>query len=195
MSQPNHDSNGSDSSGQNSNVAMFLVRAWATSIEVFIRADFGTRYLGLQAAAVFLLVPTYCGIKRTADAGMMSLYLVNYLVLCCLHRQTIRRRTRRGVFFHSYYDGTPMLWKLFPWCSEVPFKRYVEPVLVMAIGVLLIPVSEPCGLYLLIGGVCMGLATGACCARQEVQLLDLNDSILDQQALAERLREMRGDRH
>ncbi len=31
----------------NTALPMFLVRTWATSIEVFIRANFGARYLGM----------------------------------------------------------------------------------------------------------------------------------------------------
>lgn len=194
MLEHQQESDQSSSTQNNAGLVLFLVNTWATSIEVFIRANFGERYLGLQAAAVFLLVPIYCGVKQATDYGMMSLYLFIYLFLCFVHRQTIRRRRRRGLSCHSYYDGTPALWKLCPWCSELTVKRYAEPAVVITSGLLLIPASEPVGMYLLIGGLCMGFSTGVCCVQQDVRLLDLNDSILDQQILAERLREVRGDR-
>ena len=39
------------------NLAMFIVRTWATSLEVVLHHGTGERYLGWQAAAVLLLVP------------------------------------------------------------------------------------------------------------------------------------------
>ncbi len=196
MSQPHQEPDCSPQPWQNANWPMFILRTWATSIEVFIRGNFGARYLGLQAAAVLVLAPLYGCVKKVTNFDTMFFYLSMYLALCFVHKQTVRRRKQRNEHCNTYYDGFPVLRKFFPWlkCSEVTFKRFYEPALVIALGVLQIPGDEPLGMYVVIGGLCMGFLSNACSVQEEVRLDDLNDSILDQQALAERLREMRGDR-
>jgi hypothetical protein len=89
-----------------------------------------------------------------------------------------------------------VLRKFFPRlnCSEVTFKRFFEPALVAILGVLYLPSDEPLGTYLIIGAYCMSFTTGLSAVHEQARLMDLNDSLIDQQALAEQLRERRGDR-
>ena len=39
------------------NLAMLIIQAYATSVEVFLHRHLGERYLGLQAVGVLVLVP------------------------------------------------------------------------------------------------------------------------------------------
>lgn len=196
MSQPSQESNSAPQPWQNANLPVFFIRAWATSIYVFIRGGFGSRFLGFQAAAVLLLAPLYASLKRVTDLDTMCFYLCMYLLLCVLHKQISRRRQRLNIPCHSYYDGIAGLRCFFRWlkCSEVTFKRFVEPVVVIALGIGMVPSDEPFGMYIVTGGLCMAFLANAYTVQDQARLDDLNDSILDQQALAERLRESRGDR-
>lgn len=196
MSQPSQEPNWAPQPWQNANLPLFVIRTWATSIYVFIRGGFGSRFLGLQAAAVLLLAPLYASVKRVTDLDTMCFYLCMYLAMCFLHKQISRRRQRLNIPSHSFYDGFPCLRRFFPWvkCSEVTFKRFVEPVVVIALGIAMVPSDEPFGMYIVTGGLCMAFLASAYSVQEQARLDDLNDSILDQQALAERLRESRGDR-
>ncbi|MBC7817330.1 MAG: hypothetical protein IAG10_10615 [Planctomycetaceae bacterium] len=196
MSQPSPEPDWGPRFWQNANLPLFVMRSWATSIEVFIRGGFGSRYLGWQAAAVLLLAPLYCMLKKVHDSDQLLWYLSLYLGMCFLHKQGCKVRQKRGEICHSFYDGVPALRKFFPFlkCSDVTFKRFIEPSLIVGLGALLVPNDEPLGMYVVIGGLCMGFLSNVCRAQEEARLTDLNDSILDQQGLAERLRQSRGDR-
>lgn len=196
MSQPNAEPNWEPRFWQNANLPLFVIRAWATSIEVFIRGGFGSRYLGLQAAGVLLLAPMYCMVKKVTDTDQLLWWLCLYLGMCFFHKQSCKVRQKRGDICHSYYDGVPVLRRFMPFlkCSDITFKRFIEPCVVVGLGALAVPGDEPFGMYVVIGGLCMGFLANACSVQEEVRLTDLNDSILDQQALAERLRQSRADR-
>ena len=196
MSQPMPEPNWEPRFWQNANLPLLAIRAWATSIEVFIRGGFGSRYLGLQAAAVFLLAPMYCVVKKVTDTDQLLFWLCLYLGMCIVHKQGCKVRQKRGIICHSYYDGIPVLRRFMPFlkCSDLTFKRFIEPSLIVGLGALLVPGDEPFGMYVVIGGLCMGFLSNTCGAQEVARLNDLNDSILDQQALAERLRQSRGDR-
>mgnify|MGYP003628288186 CR=1 FL=1 len=193
MSQTGHDSSTTADIWQKSNFGLFVVQTWATSIEVFIRGGFGARYLGLQAAAVLVLAPLWCMFKQVQNVDELGLWLFYYLMACFCHRQGIRAREKRGEVWHSYYNGFPVLMKFLPWmkCSEVTFKRTMEPLLIIGLGCLLIPNDEPLGLYIVIGGICMAFLANAWSVQNQTRLYDLNDAVIDQQGLAEDFRNRR----
>lgn len=195
MSQPDS-SNPMLNFRQNTNAAVFVMRTLATSIEVFIRGGFGARYLGLNAAAVLVVVPLFFMFKRVTDFREIGFYLACFVVLCCLHRHGIKLRLSRGDVWHSYYDGEPLLHRFVPFlkCSEVTFKRWVEPLLVGGFGLLWAESNEPIGTYLLLCGLSMAYLAHACIVREQNQLHDLNDAVIDQQILAERFRDSTRDR-
>ena len=172
------------------------MRTLATSIQVFIRGGFGARYLGLNAAAVLVIVPLFFAFKRVTDFREIGFYLGSYVVLCCLHKRGIKLRLSRGEVWHTYYDGEPLLQRFVPRlkCSEVTFKRWFEPFLVLGAGLLWAESNEPIGTYLMLCGASMACMTHMYQVQEATRLNDLNDSILDQQSLAERLRGSRGGR-
>jgi hypothetical protein len=196
MSQPSNAPNGQPRFWQHANLAVFLMQTLATSIQVFIRGGFGARYLGLNAAAVLVVVPLFFAFKRVTDFGEIGFYLTMYVAMCCLHNHGVKLRLKRGEVWHSYYDGQPVLQRFFPRlkCSEVTFKRWFEPCLVIGAGLLWAESNEPIGTYLMLCGASIACLTHFYQVQEATRLNDLNDSILDQQALAERLRESRGDR-
>lgn len=195
MSQPDS-SNSMPNFRQNANLAVFLMRTLATSVEVFIRGNFGSRYLGLQAVAVFIVAPLFAMFKRSQDVDQLSFWLVMYAVMCLFHKLCIRKREQRGEVQHSYYDGIPLLRVFFPFlkCSEVTFKRWVEPFLVLGAGLLWAESSEPIGTYLMLCAASMAYLAHACIVVEQNRLHDLNDAVIDQRALAERFRDSSRDR-
>ena len=195
MSQPDS-SNPMQNFRQNANLAVLLMQTLATSIQVFIRGGFGARYLGLNAAAVLVIVPLFFTFKRVTDFREIGFYLAGYVVLCCLHRQGIKLRLKRGEVWHSYYDGEPLLKRFFPRlkCSEITFKRWIEPFLVLGAGLLWAKGNEPIGTYLMLCAASMAYLAHASIVVEQNRLHDLNDSVIDQRTLAERFRDSSRDR-
>ena len=195
MSQPDS-SNPMQTFRQNANLAVFLMQTLATSIQVFIRGGFGARYLGLNAAAVVVIVPLFFTFKRVTDFREIGFYLAGYVVLCCLHRHGIKLRLRRGEVWHSYYDGEPLLKRFFPRlrCSEITFKRWIEPFLVLGAGLLWAEGNEPIGTYLMLCAASMAYLAHASIFVEQNRVHDLNDSVIDQLTLAERFRDSSRDR-
>ena len=91
----------------NLNIVLFIIRTWSTSIEVFLRRDFGDRYLGWQAMAVLILVPLYSLGWRDYDLQWLSWFIPAYLVRCLYVRVCAFTKRQRGEYWHSYYNGWP----------------------------------------------------------------------------------------
>jgi hypothetical protein len=176
------------------NWLMVIPEAWCISINVFLHRHFGARYFGLQAAAVLLLIPCYCGLWPHADLRPMLIFLLAYVVMCVVARVCMGIRRLRGETpQHSRYCGYPVLMKFLPFLSEVTVKRFIEPLLVFLGGVFMLPLNQPLALYWMIGAACMGGMVSSAVGFGQRQAMDMHDSVIDQQELAERFRGMRGD--
>ncbi len=176
------------------NLAMFICRAWATSLAVFLHRDIGDRYLGWNAAAVLLLVPLYLLGWKGYDSEPMLLFLLAYTGLCCLARAGAVARRVRGEQFHSLYTGWPRFLGPKAKISELAMKKFWEPAVTFALGwAVREGIDAPLGTYLMLGGICLSITVRTSCAVDDKQALDLNDAVIEQEMIAERFREMRGD--
>jgi hypothetical protein len=176
------------------NVFLFVCHAWATSVEVFLHRAPGSRYLGLQAAAVLLLVPLNVLFWKHHDIRGLLWFIPVYLMMCIFARIGMLLRWRRGEFCHSYYSGWPRIMGSKAKCSELTFKRFFEPVLVLAVGYLFYEFGqEPLGAYLMWAAVCLFISVNASAHFHHLQAIDLRDSIIYQERLAERFRKLRGE--
>ena len=193
MENKNNNPVADDQSGK-LNAISFVLEAWAISVQLFTHRRFGARYLGLQAAAVILLVPCYCMLWQHADLRPMFLYLLAYLLMCLLARlDGALRRWRGELPVHSRYCGYPRLMKLCPRLSEITVKRFIEPLLVFLGGVFTLQVNQPLGFYWMIAAACMCGQASQAEAWERMQATNMHDAVLDQQEVAERFRGMRGD--
>ena len=193
MSMSSRKENVSNVPGNGGPLAFFVVQAWATSLEVFLHRQFGERYLGVQAAAILILVPVYCLAWPRYDLQPMMAFLLFYLLLCVVHRIGGVARRLRGLHCHSYYTGWPHLMLFLRRSNEVTVKRFVEPLVVLGIGCWIRDGNPPLGTYLIGGSLCVFLAVTLSEQESRQRALDLNDAVIDQQDVTERFRTMRGD--
>jgi hypothetical protein len=175
-------------------VGLFICRVLAVSVEVFLHKGMGERYLGLQAAAVLLLVPVYSLFWPGYDLRPLMLFLPAYLVMCFVARAGIAARLKRGEHCHSHYTGWPHGIKPGTKCSELTAKRVVEPAIVMMAGFLLRQFNPPLGTYLMFAAAGLLISVSASDAEQRTRSLDINDAVIDQEQVADRFREMRSER-
>lgn len=183
-------------SGKNHlNTGLFVARALAVSVEVFLHdpTTFGERYLGPQVLVTLLVMFCFPALWPDEDPGPMLWFLGAVLVLCGVARSAIASRRRRGKPDpHSYYSGVPLLMKLprprWSKVTEEDVKGYQEPALVGFVGFILIEANRPLSVYLMLAAVSMFLVERVRqrCAR--IRLLDLQDSQLEQRSLLEQFR-------
>jgi hypothetical protein len=174
---------------------LFVCRIWAMSLEVFLHRDLGERYLGWNAAAVWVLVPLYLLGWQGYDCRPMVLFLPVYLAVCLAARAGMARRRLRGEQCHSMYTGWPRFLGPKAKISELRMKQVWEPAVTMLLGwAVRDEFNAPLGTYLMIGGVCLFISVSTSTAVERMQALDLSDAVLEQEMVAERFREMRGER-
>jgi hypothetical protein len=184
--QPNQQGDMFEDAQLGVNILMFVVQAWATSLEVFIRRDIGCRYLGWNAVSVLILVPIYSMYWEHFDISPMFWFLLAFLLMCGVARTSNLRQGNRGR--HSYYNGYPRMVKANAVINEVRFKRFNEPFVIGMLGACLTQFNQPLGWYIFFGAVCLCIQATVWNQLEEVKVMDLNDSMLEQSYLAERFR-------
>ena len=120
------------------------------------------------------------------------LFLVAYLAACLLQRMGMLLR-RWGAWFNTRGSGYPWLMVRETRIDEVFFKIWVEPLLVIIGGVLLIAVDRALGSYIATAGFALYLKGRMVNLLNSSQTLDMRDAMLEQEQRAERFREMNGD--
>lgn len=174
-------------------LAMFILRVWGVSLEVFLHRGMGDRYLGNQAAAVLLLVPLYASFWKGYDVRPLLYYLVFYVLACWISRWKSARARARGELCHSRYSGWPRFLGPKARVDEITMKRFYEPAMACAIGwTIRYSYNVPLGTFVMIGSWCLFSWVGISHAYHEAKARDLNDAAIEQELLAGRFREMRG---
>jgi len=187
-----HNSSTRDSQGPNYGVVTWVMEALATSVAVFLHYDFGKRYFGSQAALVLLIVPLFALFFPHDNVGPLFGFVVVYFCAVALHRG--RRLTGRTKWAgHSYYNGRPRLADLQPTWNESFIKRIIEPIFVISVGYGISRVNVPLGSYVAVAGFCLFFMESLNATLLADRAMDLNDAVLEQQHLAERFRQTRGD--
>ena len=170
-----------------------VIRSWAASVEVFLRRDFGSHYLGTQAALVIPLCVFWASLWEGHDARPLVIFLLCYLVFCVHARLGVWRRYLKGQHEHSHYNGWPRLMKLFPRSSERTIKLYVEPGLVFGIAFLIGNHNPPLCFFLFIAGGATFALNADIDTHERWRARQMNDAAIEQQLVAEQFREVRGE--
>lgn len=177
-------------------VLTFIARTFAVTVEVFLRrADsFGQRYFAMQAAAAFVLILVWPAFWERHSAEPMLVFLLLYWLGLLRARISTAARVRRGgPQPHSLFNGTPLLQRFFRRTPEQRIKTGLEFLVVFLAGALLLPVSQPLGVYLMFAAFGAGATSGMSGALQHRRSLDLHDAFVEQRDAAEAFRRMRGE--
>ncbi|MGB1216592.1 MAG: hypothetical protein ACPG5P_01880, partial [Saprospiraceae bacterium] len=133
---------------------LFFLRMMCISVEVFIRANIGERYINILHAlgvttTYLLLVGLTKDLTPAFDTYIIDIFFSLSVILIILHVIAAKLRHRNGREIHSYYGGTPILTMYVP-INENFFRTYLEPILVIIIGVIFFILGES-GYYFLYG--------------------------------------------
>lgn len=176
-------------------LAIILLGWLSVSVEVFLRRDFGERYLSnirLMLATIMLLFigtgGTLIGLIRRSDdreASRMGggwvfvIFFLIYLGLCLYHRWQIRSRNQQGIQWHSLSFGTSWLSGVTPW-GDWTLYTVVEPLLTIVVGlVFTIMDMSAVGIWWLVAGVALFLKNQMVYTQYRDKILDLIDSRIE----------------
>ena len=195
MSQSNSQASHADDTRMGLNFLFVVARVWAISLEMFLHRDMGIRFPGGLGACVLLFVPLYGCFWEGHNLVPLFRFLIAYVAMCFLHRISAVRQSICGRSSgHSYYNGTPIVCRLFKNLPEDQAKQRVEPVLVISSGLLCLVWNQPLGCYLIGGAIALLMSEGVAGMVKRQRVLDMHDAIIEQQLLAEQFRKQRGDR-
>jgi len=178
---------------QASNLLQFVAESWAISVEPFLRSEFGWNYIGAKGATVVLLIPVFLMFWEGHDPRPLLWFLVAYLVMCAVARAQAWRRRSRGDGNHSYYSGWPHAMKIFRGLSEVTVKQWIEPGLVGIVAALIGNNNPPLAVYLFGAAVCLFMSVFSKEESVRRRVMAMNDAVTEQELIAERFRELRGE--
>lgn len=158
---------------------------WAVvPFELVLRRDFGERYLGIVrlvlALNVYLWFTVMMAGIESQFSRLMLLLLPVFIVLAIYHKIAIARRFRDRTPWHSRSFGISHLHELFfrPF-DDWTLYRFMEPGLVVVLGVLLTFVHDSLAYFCIAGGIGMFIRAQIFYSQQRDQYLDRMDSLIE----------------
>jgi hypothetical protein len=154
---------------------------FAVSVVVFVRKDFGERYLswpnlffGYSVVANFMFLGSmFAVLARWGGQQLMMLFWLAFIVASLYHRWEINRKIKAGVPWHSMYMGTSLLPLPF---SEEKIYKFFEPALVFAAGYFLSPLSGQVGVWLMISAFALFICNHIVFYNERRAMLDIRDA-------------------
>lgn len=177
------------------NIAAFLARVGAASVEPFLHKQFGTAYFGLQAFAVLIVAPVFGALCFPHhDQGPLMVFLGLYIMAVLCARSEAFRLRQKGVILHTRFNGWPRgLAYSVSAEKEQRYKSIGEPLLVSVWGTLIyLSWSPPLGAWLIFAACSLGVTNGMYRIRTERQVDNILDAQIEQEMMADRLRDLRG---
>lgn len=173
------------SPGETMDLAYGLAHCLATVLAVFIRRDFGADALGWPAILGGLAL--YVTAVENRDR-LARLFFLAWLVAQATQRFLTFRNHWRGVRVHSRSSGYPWLAMRLPFVrSEAVAVRLGEPLLCLAVGAALWPLSHPLGGFVMFGAGSFCLRNNIDALVRRKRLSAMLDARLEQEWYAEQM--------
>lgn len=175
-------------------IVMIVLGWWSVSLEVFLRRDFGERYMSfIRLFMGFMIMGLSAGgfqLASLADSNPLSraggflffqFIYFGYMVAAIVHLVRIQLRNRQGVRWYSMSFGVS-------WLSFLPVKdwllyRYIEPGLCFLVGLVISLVSGAAGTWVMIAAVALVIKNNIAYNQARAALLDSIDAEIAAQYL------------
>lgn len=171
----------------------FASQVLAHPVEPFLRTRFGSQYFGVAALVAFFVVPMWMVFFPTESPTGIWIFWVLYIVMQLRARIETTRLKAQGEVSHSRYSGWPLLAKAFKSMPESKLKGAIEPLAVFLTALAVMEGSVPLGSYLIAAAFALAFNNALLDAVEKARVRDLNDTLIEQQQLAERFRGTRGE--
>ena len=169
----------------------FLAQVGAVSVEVFLHSRIGQRYCRLQAFMVIPLGLVYAWMWQFQgyDEEPFLMFLVTFVGAVAIAQLAAIVRSRRGDHVHTQYNGWPSLLREDAADKELVFKQVVEPLIVLAFGIMLVNgVNKPLGVWLIFAAACLFVSNSLNRLAQKRRVDDMRDAVFAQQQTAQEFR-------
>ncbi|MCA9281081.1 MAG: hypothetical protein H6812_10675 [Phycisphaeraceae bacterium] len=173
---------------------MFAAQVLSAPVEPFLRTRFGVKYFGMPSFFAFLCIPVWMLLWPEKSPAGIVIFWGLFVLMQLRARIESARMMMRGDIVHTRYNGRPRLAAILRRTPEHKIKCDIEPWVVIIAGGLLMAVSPPLGSYLMLSGFCLAICGGVAESVDRARVMQLHDAWLEQQALADRFREMQDNR-
>ena len=171
--------------------AAFIASWFALSTAVFMRRDFGERYLGwINLAFAYTAVVNFAflgnlinGFLGRGTSQLIFLVWMAFIAASGYHRYVIWKKNRAGVQWHSHYAGTSLL-MMIP-VSEEAKLLWVEPGIVMVLSILLAHFAPLVSTWLYLSAISLWVHAQITVYYQRQAVLDAVDAGLEARYLGE----------
>ncbi|HEY1685904.1 MAG TPA: hypothetical protein VGG19_14160 [Tepidisphaeraceae bacterium] len=166
-------------------------RGAALTVEVFLHSDFGCYYVGCGVGGLIAMFLFLAFLFPQQNPYPMFIFMGVYAIRWgFVGIRAFIQYWRGKELLHSRYNGHPYLCRLLPEWKEVNVK-YVEAIIALAGSYGLHFLYRPLGYYLMAASGLVLLRILSYDRDIKDRAIDLNDSIIDQELLVDRFREMR----
>ncbi len=165
-------------------ILSLITGCFAISVAVFIRKDFGERYLswlnlsfGYSVVANFYFFGGLVGmLTRRGGSSLMGLFFLAFIAMSLYRRWEIAKKNNAGIEWHSMYLGTSLL--PLPFGREMIYK-FLEPAIVFALGHLLWTFSGQVGLWLMLSALALFINNHIVFYHERRAVLDMRDAEIE----------------
>jgi len=172
---------------QSFDLSYALTSVHSLGITPFLRDGFGSHALGLPAVFAAALI-IFIGVV-TQSPGM-TIYFLLWLFAVVIQKCRTAGARRNGHIEHSRYSGWPIVAMRFPFVRrEYIAKRWIEPLICLAVGRLIYFVSPAVGGFIMAGFISIAVKTGIEGMIWRARGRILRDAQIEQQQLAQMLQE------
>lgn len=181
-SQPQYGKSDAETFSLIFNTSVAVLDWFCTGAEVFLRYDFGERYLSpirlylaYSIMLLFPLVPMIAG----ARTRLYWFIFVAFIGLGIYHRFRIWQRERQGIAWHSRSFGVSWLSKVLP-VDDWTLYRYVEPGICLLLGAIVWRyVNGVVGAWLTINGFVLLIKNYILYFQHRERILDMIDARIE----------------
>jgi len=178
-------------------LAIILLGWLSVSVEVFLRREFGERYLSnirLTLGFIMLVFVGFSGFifgligrsnrnTQSTSGGwggwVFTLFFIAFLVLSAMHRWRIRSRNRKGIEWHSLSFGISWLSGVAPW-GDWTLYTVVEPLVVLVLGIVFGLLGfTATTLWLLMSAIALFIKNQMIYMQHRDRILDLMDNRIE----------------
>ena len=156
-------------------IGKWLMALMSASVETYLRANFGRRYVFMLVSAFFFFL--VCSGLNPHPSALTSLFLFGLFVLGIYHFIQMFRRRHLGVAEpHSASTGDSWIfWQRFG-LAQTTTQRYVEPAFCWLLGLIISPVDPFLGFWLKTSAVALLIKEQISRVRITRRIIDANDA-------------------
>jgi hypothetical protein len=183
------------------NFLIFVLSLFSIPAEVFLRYNFGQRYLtfGKMILGYFLIlvywnITSLGSVFSSGNSILLGLvsngFLYGYLIACVAHFLIVQRRSFRGIRCYSKYAGDSLpFWRKLPFYEAIGgqynVQLYLEPLLLFLLSIITGPLLPGMGTFLFMCSISLFLKGYTQHAAFRQRIMDITDQQIEAEQVSQ----------